>query len=137
MSTMLRWLMVIPAAIFTFLLFTLMIRLISGDFKPQEKFAAANFEINPTVEDVKVIRRETKVQQVKKVITPPPPPQIERQQAAKPTEAIASIEGAIPEFEAPKIDRQNFKIQVSDRDAQPSGSYPADHAAACREVRTL
>ena len=28
------------------------------------------------------------------------------------------------EFEAPKIDRQNFKIQVSDRDAQPLVRIP-------------
>ena len=125
MSSFMRWLMFVPvAAIVTFMLFTLMIRLIAGEFKAQEKYGAANFEINPTVEDVKVIRRETKVQQVKKVITPPPPPQIERQQAAKPTEAIASVEGAIPEFEPPKIDRQNFKIQVSDRDAQPLVRIP-------------
>ena len=125
MGSFMRWLMFVPvAAIVTFFLFTLMIRLIAGEFQAQEKFGAANFEINPTVEDVKVIRRETKVQQVKKVITPPPPPQIERQQAAKPTEAIASVEGAIPEFEPPKIDRQNFKIQVSDRDAQPLVRIP-------------
>lgn len=124
-NPMLRWLIFIPvAAIVTFFLFNIMMALIAGDFKPQEKFAAANFEINPTVDDIKVIKRETKVQQVKKVITPPPPPQIERQQAAKPTEAIASLEGAIPEFEAPKIDRQNFKIQVSDRDAQPLVRIP-------------
>ena len=98
--------------------------LIAGDFKPEEKLAAANFDINPTVEDIKVVKRETKIDKVKKVITPPPPPQIERQQAAKPTEAIASLEGAIPEFEPPKIDRQNFKIQVSDRDAQPLVRIP-------------
>ncbi|MGJ8562101.1 MAG: energy transducer TonB [Alphaproteobacteria bacterium] len=124
-NPMLRWLLFIPlAAVVTFLLFNLMMALIAGEFKAQDKFAAANFEINPTVEDIKVLKRETKVQQVKKVITPPPPPQIERQQAAKPTEAIASLEGAIPEFEAPKIDRQNFKIQVSDRDAQPLVRIP-------------
>lgn len=124
-NPMLRWLLFIPiAAIVTFILFQAMMALIAGEFKAQEKFAAANFEINPTVDDIKVLKRETKVQQVKKVITPPPPPQIERQQAAKPTEAIASLEGAIPEFEAPKIDRQNFKIQVSDRDAQPLVRIP-------------
>jgi len=124
-NSILRWLIFIPVAgLVTFGLFSLMMALIAGDFKPQDKFAAANFEINPTVEDIKIIKRETKVQQVKKVITPPPPPQIERQQAAKPTEAIASIEGAIPEFEAPKIDRGTFNIKVSDRDAQPLVRIP-------------
>ncbi|MBC6403238.1 MAG: energy transducer TonB [Hyphomonadaceae bacterium] len=114
----------IVAAVVTFGLFTLMTILIAGEFKAGEKSVAANFEINPQVDDVKVIRRETKFQKVKKVVTPPPPPQIERQQAAKPTEPIATLEGAIPEFEAPKIDRQNFKIQVSDRDAQPLVRIP-------------
>jgi len=33
----------------------------------------------------------------------PPPPMIERQQAAKSTERITSLEGAIAEFEAPKL----------------------------------
>ena len=93
-NALIRWLLFIPiAAAVTVGLFMLMIKLIAGEFKAEEKFAVANFEINPTVEDVKVIRRETKVQQVKKVVTPPPPPQIERQQAAKPTERIASLEG--------------------------------------------
>lgn len=125
MGTILRWIIgMVIAAFLTFALFVAMKILISGEFKPQEKSEAANFEINPTVEDIKVIKRTTKIDQVKKVITPPPPPQIERQQAAKPTEAIASLEGAIPEFEPPKIDRQNFKIQVSDRDAQPLVRIP-------------
>lgn len=124
-NPILRWLIFIPvAAIVTFLLFTFMMALIAGEFEAQKKYGAANFEINPTVEDIKVIRRENKVQQVKRVITPPPPPMIERQQAKQPTEAIASLEGAIPEFEAPKIDRQSFKIQVSDRDAQPLVRIP-------------
>jgi len=111
MGALVRWIVGIPlAAFFTFLLFLGMKALITGDFKPQKKLAAANFDINPQVD--------------KKVVTPPPPPQIERQQAAKPTEAIASLEGAIPEFEAPKIDRSNFKITVSDRDAQPLVRIP-------------
>lgn len=125
MGNIVRWLIGIPVAAFvTFALFVAMKILISGDFKPQKKLEAANFEINPTVEDIKVVQRTTKIDKVRKVITPPPPPQIERQQAAKPQEAIASLEGAIPEFEAPKIDRQNFKIQVSDRDAQPLVRIP-------------
>lgn len=125
MGNMVRWILGIPvAAAITVGLFVLMMTLIAEEFKPQEKVATASFEINPTVEDIKVIKRETKVQKVKKVITPPPPPTIERQQAAKPQERIASLEGAIPEFEAPKIDKQNFKIQVSDRDAQPLVKIP-------------
>ena len=120
MGNIIRWVIGVPVAAFvTIGLFVLMMTLIAEEFKPQEKVASASFEINPTVEDIKVIKRETKVQQVKKVVTPPPPPQIERQQAETPREPIASLEGAIPEFEAPKIDRQNFKIAVSDRDAQP------------------
>lgn len=125
MGALVRWIVGVPlAALFTFLLFLGMKALITGDFKPQKKLAAAQFDINPQVEDIKVVIRETKVNEVKKVVTPPPPPQIERQQAAKPTEAIASLEGAIPEFEAPKIDRSNFKITVSDRDAQPLVRIP-------------
>jgi protein TonB len=120
-----RWLIFVPfAAAITVGLFMLMKFLISGQFKLNAKEESISFEINPVVEDVQIVKRETKITKIKKVVTPPPPPQIERQQAAKPTEAIASIEGAIPEFEAPKIDRQNFKIQVSDRDAQPLVRIP-------------
>lgn len=139
MGSIIRWIVGIPVAAFvTVGLFVLMMTLIAEEFKPQEKVANASFEINPTVEDIKVIKRETKVQQVKKVVTPPPPPTIERQQAAKPQERIASLEGAIPEFEAPKIDKQNFKIAVSDRDAQPLVRIPpimpprAEKSGHCR-----
>jgi len=125
MKSAIRWLVFTPlAAIFTVVLFLAMRALISKEFQPQDKSETASFEINPKVEDIKVIERETKVDKVKKVVTPPPPPQIERAKADKPTEKIASIEGAIPEFEAPKIDKQNFKITVSDRDAQPLVRIP-------------
>lgn len=125
MVNLVRWLIGIPfAALVTVGLFVLMTVLISAEFEPQEKLAAASFEINPKVEDIKVIERETKVDKVQKVVTPPPPPMIERAQADKPTEAIASLEGAVPDFEAPKIDRGNFKIAVSDRDAQPLVRIP-------------
>ena len=125
MGSIFKWILAIPlGALATFALFTLMTALISGEFQAGEKFETPSFEINPIAEDIKVVKRQTEVVQVKRVVTPPPPPQIERQQASKPAEAIASIEGAIPEFEAPKIDRQNFKIQVSDRDAQPLVRIP-------------
>ncbi len=125
MSNVIRWVIFTPlAAIFTVLLFLAMRALISKEFQPQDKSETASFEINPKVEDLQVIERETRVEKVKRVITPPPPPQIERAKADKPTEKIASIEGAIPKFETPKIDAQNFKIAVSDRDAQPLVRIP-------------
>ncbi|MEP4051424.1 MAG: TonB family protein [Litorimonas sp.] len=125
MKNAIRWIVFTPvAALFTVLLFLAMRALISKEFQPQDKGETATFEINPKVEDIKVIERETRVDKVKKVITPPPPPMIERAKADKPTEKIASIEGAIPEFETPKIDASNFKITVSDRDAQPLVRIP-------------
>lgn len=125
MSNAIRWLLGIPfAALVTVGLFVLMTVLISAEFEPQDKLETKSFEINPKVEDIKVIERETVVDQVQKVVPPPPPPMIERAQADKPTEAIASLEGAIPEFETPKIDRSSFKIAVSDRDAQPLVRIP-------------
>ncbi len=125
MGNIIRWVLLLPlAAVATFYIFTLMTALISGKFEAGEKFETPSFEINPIADDIQVVKRQTTVQKVKRVVTPPPPPQIERQQAAKPAEAIASIEGAIPEFTAPKIDRKSFKIQVSDRDAQPLVRIP-------------
>lgn len=139
MTSFVRWIFGLPFAAFvTFVLFVMMMALIAGEFKPQEKLEIAAFEINPTVEEIKVVKRETKIDKVKEVITPPPPPQIERQQAAKPNEPIATLEGAIPDFEPPKLDRANFKIQVSDRDAQPLVRIPpimpprAEKSGHCR-----
>lgn len=120
----LRWLAIVPAAIVTVVLFVLMMSLISEEFQPQDKREFNSFEINPKVEDVQILERETTVTEITKIETPPPPPQIERQKADQPTEPIASLEGAVPEFEAPEIDRSQFQITVSDRDAQPLVRIP-------------
>ena len=125
MGNFIRWLVGIPvAALVVFGLFILMISLISAEFEAQEKRENASFELNPTIEDIETLRRETKIDRIERVDTPPPPPMIERAQASKPTERIATLDGAIPEFEAPKIDRSEFKIAVSDRDAQPLVRIP-------------
>ncbi len=66
------------------------------------------------------------------------PPQIERQRAKTTKDRIASLEGATPQFEPPKIDRQSFKIRVGDRDAQPLVRIPptmptrAERSGHCR-----
>jgi len=125
MKSLMRWLTGLPLAAFvTFCLFVLMFVLIKVEAQLDEKREVLKFDINPKVEDIKVAERETVIAQVREVVTPPPPPMIERQQAAQPTVAIASLEGAIPDFEAPKLDKKSFKIAVSDRDAQPLVRIP-------------
>ena len=125
MTGIVRWILGIALAGFmTIFLFLLMKILIAGDFVPQEKAEKLSFEVNAKIEEVKITRAEVKVAKVQRVTTPPPPPLIERQQASQPTVAIASLDGAIPDFETPKLDRQNFKIAVSDRDAQPLVRIP-------------
>ncbi len=125
MSGLIRWIFGIAvAALTTFLLFVGMNALIKGEFVPQEKADKLSFEVNAKIEEVKITRADVKVSQVQRVVTPPPPPMIERQQAAQPTVAIASLDGAIPDFKTPKLDRQSFKIAVSDRDAQPLVRIP-------------
>ncbi|HID36054.1 MAG TPA: energy transducer TonB [Ghiorsea sp.] len=106
------------------MLFVGMNALIKGEFVPQEKAEKLSFEVNAKIEEVKITRADVKVSKVQRVTTPPPPPMIERQQAAQPTVAIASLDGAIPDFVTPKLDRQSFKIAVSDRDAQPLVRIP-------------
>jgi len=125
MGGLIRWIGGIAlAAAVTFLLFTLMRVLIAGDFKLEQEQEKLSFEVNAKIEEVKVTRKDVKVSKVRRVVTPPPPPMIERQQASQPNVPIASLEGAIPDFETPKLDRQNFKIAVSDRDAQPLVRIP-------------
>jgi len=125
MKSALRWVIFTPlAAVLTVLLFLAMRAMISKEFQPQDKSETATFEINPKVEDITIVTRQTVIDKVERVITPPPPPQIERAKADKPTEKIASIEGSIPTFETPKIDAQSFDIKVSDRDAQPLVRIP-------------
>ena len=114
----------ILAAFITLLLFVFMYSRVKVEFKALDKEEKLSFEINPKIEEVKIARQEVKVAKVKRVNTPPPPPMIERQQASQPSVPIASLEGAIPDFETPKIDRQSFKIAVSDRDAQPLVRIP-------------
>jgi len=139
MNGIIRWIGgLVVAGVITFLLFTGMRILIKGDFKLQPKEDKLSFEVNAKIEEVKITRKDVKVSKVRRVVTPPPPPMIERQQAAQPTVAIASLEGAIPDFETPKLDRQNFKIAVSDRDAQPLVRIPpimpprADKSGHCK-----
>jgi len=126
MKSLIRFLFAGPLAILvTVGLFLFMIFLISDQFEAKEKQEALDFEINPQAEEI--IERTRNVQRATRsrdVETPPPAPRIETEAASKPSEAIATVSGAIPTFDKPKLDRKDFKIVVSDRDAQPLVRMP-------------
>ena len=125
MASLMRLLAAIPiAAIVVYGLFAFMITMTSEDFEADEDEADVVVDISFTEEDTSFERQRTRVAAVKQVNTPPPAPRIERQVAAQPAEPIASLEGARPKFEAPKLEPTDFKITVSDRDAQPLVRIP-------------
>lgn len=126
LKSLLRLILAAPVAILvTAALFLFMIFLISDEFEAEEKLEALDFEVNPQAEEI--VERRRSVQRATRsrdVETPPPAPRIEVEEASRPAEAIATVTGAIPSFEKPKLDRKDFKIQVSDRDAQPLVRMP-------------
>jgi protein TonB len=108
------------AAIITVVLFFVMTRLILVEGAPiDEDVEDRNFSINDEVQEVEARRRDTTIEDVQQVDPPPPPPQIERQRAEQPSEGLATVMGAIPEFEAPQLGSDTVNFSVSDRDAQP------------------
>lgn len=112
------------AGIITIGLFLLMKFLISQEIDLKEKEEAVRFDINPKIEELSIRARDVKADRAKDVQPPPPPPQIEKQKATQPTEGIANISGAIPDFEAPQLNRGAVNFNVSDRDAQPLVRIP-------------
>ena len=96
-----------------------MAAMIAAEFTPQEKSVALGFEINPVEPDIEIRLDRTPPKLTQRVETPPPPPMIAREKTGKPAEKIASVTGAIPVFEPPKIDNRVFEISLSDTDAQP------------------
>ncbi len=112
------------AAIITIGLFLLMKLLISKELVLPEKEDAFRFTINPKVEELSIRQRDVKAERSKDVKPPPPPPQIEKQKAVQPREGIANVAGAIPDFEAPQLNRNSVNFNVSDRDAQPLVRIP-------------
>jgi len=93
--------------------------MIAAEFEPQDKAEDMAFEINPQVEEPPIVSRSERKIVVKRVETPPPPPIIERERSAKPTERIADVKGAIPEFVPPKINPIATIIAIDDREVQP------------------
>jgi len=121
MGNLVRLLIGIPIAAFvTVVLFFVMTRLIMVDEVIQEEEVEdRQFSINDEVQEVEARRRDTTIEDVQQVDPPPPPPQIERQRAEQPSEGLATVMGAIPDFEAPQLNSDSVNFSVSDRDAQP------------------
>jgi len=142
MTNFTKWTMIMPAAaIATIGLFVGMRGLISGEWQPQEKSKATKFEINPVVEDIKVVQTRTKLAKLKQVETPPAPPKIDRQTADLPSEPIANLPGDIPVFKPPVLDRSTFTLKIDERDVQPIVRIPpvppsrflsGNHSGHCR-----
>jgi protein TonB len=121
MGNFIRLVIGVPvAAIITVFLFVLMQRLILVEgAPPEENVEDRQFSINDEVAEVEARRRDTTIDDVQQVDPPPPPPQIERQRAEQPSEGLATVMGAIPDFEAPQLNSDSVSFSVSDRDAQP------------------
>ena len=121
MGSIIRLIGGIPiAAIVTIALFLLMTRLIFTEGAPPETDNdELSFSINDEVQDISARRRDTTIEDVQQVDPPPPPPQIDRQRAEQPTEGLATVMGAIPDFAAPQLNSDSVSFSVSDRDAQP------------------
>ncbi|WP_421792313.1 energy transducer TonB [Hyphobacterium sp.] len=129
MGNLIRIIIGVPvAAVITFALFMLMLRLISVDEVEIEDVGDdLSFDINPQVEELNARTRDTSIEDVEQVQPPPPPPQIERQAADLPQESLSTIVGNIPEFEAPDLNSGNVSFNVSDRDAQPLVRIPPQY----------
>ncbi|MEP3072578.1 energy transducer TonB [Maricaulis sp.] len=121
MGNLVRLIIGIPIAAFvTVILFFVMTRLILVEGEPpDEDVEDRQFTINDEVADIEARRRDTTIDDVQQVEPPPPPPQIERQRAEQPSEGLATVMGAIPDFEAPQLNSDSVNFSVSDRDAQP------------------
>lgn len=121
MGSFIRLVIGVPvAAIVTVFLFYVMQGLIQVDEVDQpEEAEDVTFSINDEVAEVEARVRDTTIDDVQQVDPPPPPPQIERQRAEQPSEGLATVMGAIPDFEAPQLNSDSVSFSVSDRDAQP------------------
>jgi len=121
MGSFIRLVIGVPvAAIVTVFLFYVMQDLIKVDEVDQpDEIEDVTFSINDEVAEVEARVRDTTIDDVQQVDPPPPPPQIERQRAEQPSEGLATVMGAIPDFEAPQLNSDSVSFSVSDRDAQP------------------
>jgi len=120
MHSGLRYTITAPlAALLTAGLFIGMKALITGEFKPKPKIAAAQFEINPVADDIIAEPRVTKLAALETVETPPPPPIIERVKAAQPQEPIATPIIAPHPFDPLVLDIKTTQFAISDAEAKP------------------
>ena len=114
----------LPALAVTAGLFALMQGLISEEFAPEDVVEIAEIDINPRVEELVVAERTVEFRELQRVETPPPPPAIDAPKADKPSEPVAAMGGAVPDFPRPQISRTAFEVVIDRKDAQPLVRIP-------------
>lgn len=98
-----RYLLGLPVSgLATGAVFGLMMALIATEWTPQDKGEVRKFDINPVVEDVKLVDRRKLDISIKSVETPPPPSPIETQSPIKPSEPIATTTGSAEGLRKPR-----------------------------------
>lgn len=107
------------AALATAGLFLGMKALITADFKPQDKIAATQFEINPVAEDIIAIETRRTIEEYEHVETPPAPPIIDRVDATRPDEPIVSPDEVDLTIKPVIIDVTSLGLGTIDKHEQP------------------
>ena len=114
----------VGGAAMSFGLAYIMIHMIAVEFKAEDTFKVAVFDINPKIDETVIDSPRITPPEPERVETPPPPPIIERTSAELPSEKIVDI-GGLPDLPPPDIDIGGpIDFVVNDTDAQPIVRIP-------------
>ncbi len=118
-------------------LFVLMAALIREEFQPEDTLELAQYEINPRVDDIVVQTRTITLSKMPVLDIPPPPPVVDIPATQKPSEPIADLGGAKPDFTPKTIKFETPVFVEDDRNVQPILRIPpqmpprADRSGHC------
>lgn len=121
-----RFMIGIPLAFgVTFGLGELMIGLIRVEhISLAERAQKLGFDINPKIEEVKIIHERLKPRPLKPVEPPPAPPVIEHESPALPDETFKNTPTPIPETGPIDLDMGKIRVVVADTDETPILRFP-------------
>lgn len=93
--------------------------LIRVDFAPETKTETTSFEINPVIEDIKIIKGRTELQPYKAVEVPPAAPRLATDSSESVRVPIITAAKTELDWKPPAIDKTAFVIYAADTDEQP------------------